>query len=169
MFTLTIPSTYIEVPAFDAFPCSPFLILFLLFFLLCSDLSCSLISARIRSKNLTPETQLSHWAKCAAHKLRYPSKAFHTPNLQTSSPPILSLGSLSINHMFYSHARPVWSSFSSFLISFFPPSSFILEIMWNECSQLSHWLEKDYRADEDDSNIFDYVIRVQKQSPKIVL
>lgn len=48
----------------------PFLILFLLFFLLCSYLSCSLISARIRSKNLTPETQLSHWAKCAAHKLR---------------------------------------------------------------------------------------------------
>lgn len=132
--TLTILSTFIQVPALAAFLCSPFLILFLLIFLPCNDLSCSLISTRIKSKNLTPETQLSHWAKCAAHKLRYPSKAFHTPNLQTSSPPILSLGSLSINRMFYSRAQPVLV-----FVLFFSPSTIILEVRWNECFQLSGW------------------------------
>lgn len=147
--TLTILSTYIQVSALAAFLCSPFLILFLLIFLPCNDLSCSLISTRIKSKNLTPETQLSHWAKCAAHKLRYPSKAFHTPNLQTSSPPILSLGSLSINRMFYSRAQPVLV----FLL-FFSPSTIILEVRWNECFQLSGWNEKDYRMNENNSQIF---------------
>lgn len=147
--TLTILSTYIQVSALAAFLCSPFLILFLLIFLPCNDLSCSLISTRIKSKNLTPETQLSHWAKCAAHKLRYPSKAFHTPNLQTSSPPILSLGSLSINRMFYSRAQPVLV----FLL-FFSPSTIILEVRWNECFQLSGWNEKDDRMNENNSQIF---------------
>lgn len=61
---------------------------FLFLLRLCSDLPHSLISARIRSKDLTPETQLPHWAKCAAHKLQYPSKAFPY-SLQPSLPLML--------------------------------------------------------------------------------
>lgn len=57
---------------------SPSVLLFLFLPLLCSDLPGSLILARIRSKDLTPETQLPHRAKCAAHNLQYPSKVLHT-------------------------------------------------------------------------------------------
>lgn len=151
-----ILSTYIQVPALAAFPCSPFLILFLLFFLLCSYLSCSLISARIRSKNITPETQLSHWAKCAAHKLRYPSKAFHTPTL-------LNLLSSDSFTWFSLHKPYVLFTCSACLVFFFfrPffSSMIILEMMWNECSRLFWWNEKDHRMDDE-------AIHIHKQPPK---
>lgn len=132
--------------------CIPFLILFLLFLLLCSYLSCSLISARIRSKNITPETQLSHWAKCAAHKLRYPSKAFHTPNL--------------LSWFFHSVLSPLTVCFIHvlrlfvllFLLSFFF-TTIILEIMWNECSQHLRLNEKDCRENDE-------AIHIHNQSQK---
>lgn len=117
MFTLTILST----------SCSPFLILFLLVFLLCSDLGLALWSRPGSSPRISPQRHNYHTG------LNVPPTSSGTHQrpftLQTSSPPILSLGSLSINRMFYSRDHPVLVFFFFFSLIIFFPS----RLSWKWC------------------------------------